>query len=167
MCRVGGKVAGIWLEQDAWGSGHRGGFRFAPGASSTTIHGSGVEQGQSPRDTFLSPSSVQKTPVFQHSHVSSGLVWVRRLVFLPCPKFEAPSLSTSRSPRARQSRLESPAGAGVSAREAHPPGTTVQGVRRPLHPVEKHVWVWRSHLPAHRVLPCVYWVPPPPPAAPT
>lgn len=75
-----------------------------------------------------------------------GLVLLRGFVFLPCPEFKAPSMSTSRSPGAFQSRLEFPAGADLSAREAHTPGPTMEGVRRPLHSEGKYICVCRLHL---------------------
>lgn len=78
-----------------------------------------------------------------------GLVLLRGFVFLPCPEFKAPSRSTSRSPGVFQSRLEFPAGADLSAREAHTPGTTTEGVRRPLHSEGKHICVCRLHLQTH------------------
>lgn len=75
-----------------------------------------------------------------------GLVLLHGFVFLPCPEFKAPSMSTSRSPGAFQSRLEFPSGAGLSARDAHTPGPTMEGVRRPLHSEGKHICVFHLDL---------------------
>ena len=82
-----------------------------------------------------------------------GLVLLRGFVFLPCPEIKASSRNTSRNPGAFQSRLEFPSGADLSAREAHTPGTTAEGVRRPLHSEGKHICVCRLHLQTHAVLP--------------
>lgn len=60
-----------------------------------------------------------------------GLVLLLGLVFPPCPEFEAPSMSTSRNTGAFQGSPESLTGAGLSAREAHAPGTATESGETP------------------------------------
>lgn len=128
-----------------WSLRHSGSLCFAQEAPATTTHS--VPRGTSPisqqhvyRDFKRTDNSCFPA-TSPPSEWSEDLFWCTALFFLPCPEFEAPSVSPSRSPGAFQSRPGIPGRVSLSAWQAHALGSSTEGVRRLLHPEENHLSV--------------------------